>query len=215
VSFAGTALVHGLVGVLLFASRSHTPALPPVYKVRLLAAPEHVADARKAPEAVQREAGEQPAPPLKPKPLPKNAASRATPPPTDATRREAAPRTTPKTAPLPGEQPSTGSDPLTVSTEGVEFPYPEYLQNAITEIRRRWQRPSDATPLDAEVAFFVHRDGSISDLAFVKRSGNFAFDLEAEGAVEEAGRFKAFGPLPASWPSDVLYIRFFFTGRRQ
>jgi outer membrane biosynthesis protein TonB len=208
-------LVHGLAGLLILTSRSHTPPLPPVYKVRLLAAPEHVADARKAPEAVERPAAEQPAPLPKPKPVPKSAASKAAPPPTDATRREAAPRTTPKTAPLPGETPSTGSDALTASTEGVEFPYPEYLQNAITQIRRRWQRPLDSTPLDAEVSFFVHRDGSISDLQFVKRSGNFTFDLEAEGAVEEAGRFKAFGALPDSWLSDVLYVRFFFTGRRQ
>ena len=56
-------------------------------------------------------------------------------------RREAAPRTTPKVAPLPGETPSTGSDVATVSTEGVEFPFPEYLQNVVTQIRRRWQQP--------------------------------------------------------------------------
>jgi len=214
VSLAGTALVHGLAGVLVLTAGSHVAPLPPVYKVRLLAAPEQVANERKAPDAIDRPADEQPAPVPKPKPEPKNAASRTAPPPTpDATRREAAPRTTPKTAPLPGETPSTGSNEVTVSTEGVDFPYPEYLQNIMSQILRRWQRQFENMPLDAEVAFFIHRDGSVTDLQFVKRSGNFAFDLEAEGAVEEAGRFKAFGQLPTGWSSDVLYVRFFFSPR--
>jgi outer membrane biosynthesis protein TonB len=215
---AGTALVHGLAGVMLFGNTTrHRPA-PPVYKVQLVAAPEPGAETRKAPEAVERPAAEQPAPALKPKPQPKSTVSRATPPPApDATHREAAPRTTPKAAPLPGEKPSTGSDEVTVSTEGVEFPYPEYLQNAMTQILRRWQRPFQNALLEAEVSFFIHRDGSITDLQFVKRSGNFGFDLEAEGAVEEAGRFRAFGQLPAGWKSDVLFVRFFFAppGQRQ
>jgi len=102
----------------------------------------------------------------------------------------------------------------TVSTEGIEFPFPEYLQNIVSQVLRRWQRPQQATPLEAEVAFFVHRDGSVTDLRFVRRSGSFAFDLEAQGAVEEAGRFKAFGPLPEGWGSDVLFVRFYFSGQR-
>ena len=69
-------------------------------------------------------------------------------------------------------------------------------------------------PLDAEVSFFVHRDGSVTDLQFIKRSGNFAFDLEAQGAVEEAGRLKALGSLPDGWNADVLFVRFYFTGKR-
>src|SRR2546422_3743693 len=103
----------------------------------------------------------------------------------------------------------------TVSTEGVEFPFPEYLQNIVGQVLRRWQRPLQSTPLEAEVSFLVHRDGSVSDLQFIKRSGNFAFDLEAQGAVEEAGRFKAFGPLPDGWTADVLFVRFYFSGKRQ
>ncbi len=125
-------------------------------------------------------------------------------------RREAAPRTTPKVPPLPGETPSTGSDVATVSTEGIEFPYPEYLQNVVTQVRRRWQQPYGATPPDMEVSFLIRRDGSITDLEFVKRSGNFEFDLEAQGAVEEAGKQKVFGPLPTGWQPDVLFVRFFF-----
>jgi periplasmic protein TonB len=213
---AGTAVVHGLAGVLLFGGATSRRAPPPVYKVQLVAAPEPDPGARKAPDAVERAAAEPPAPLPKPRPKPKSAASHAAPPPPpDAVRREAAPRTTPKTAPLPGETPSTGSDVATVSTEGVEFPYPEYLQNIVTQILRRWQRPFGTTPPDMEVSFFVHRDGSTTDLQFIKRSGSFAFDLEAEGAVEAAGRFKVFGPLPAGWQSDVLFVRFYFSPKRE
>lgn len=214
---AGTALVHGVAAVFLFAAAAgaRVPA-PPTYKVRLIAAPAPTDETRKAPEAFERPAEEKPAPLPDAKRPPPGTVARATPPrPADAARREAAPRTTPQEAPLPGERPSTGSDVATVSTEGIEFPFPEYLQNIVSQILRRWQRPQHSTPLEAEVSFFVHRDGSITDLQFIKRAGNFAFDLEAQGAVEEAGRFKAFGELPQGWTADVLFVRFYFSGRRQ
>ncbi len=213
-ALAGTMLIHGTAGVLLFATGSdaRTPP-PPTYRVRLVAAPEPEPGERRAPEAIDRPA-EQVAPPLTRTPK-TTAASTPPPPAPDARRREAAPRTTPTTAPLPGERPSTGSDVATVSTEGVEFPFPEYLQNIVGQVLRRWQRPLQASPLEAEVSFLVHRDGSLSSLQFVQRSGNFAFDLEAQGAVEEAGRLRAFGPLPTDWPDDVLFVRFYFSGTRR
>ena len=210
----GTLVVHGLVGAFLFGTPSGHKRLPPTYTVRLIAAPAADLESRKAPEAFERPAEEKPAPaPVK---TPKSTVSRATPPPTrDQTRREAAPRTTPTNQPLPGETPSTGNDVATVSTEGVAFPFPEYLQNIVSQVLRRWQRPAQATPLESEVSFFVHRDGSVTDLQFIRRSGNFAFDLEAQGAIEEAGRFKAFGSLPDGWTADVLFVRFYFSGQRQ
>jgi len=197
----GTLVVHGLVGVFLFATPAGRVRLPPTYTVRLIAAPEADLEARKAVPAAK---------------TPRSTVSRATPPPTrDQTHREAAPRTTPTAQPLPGEKPSTGNDVATVSTEGIAFPFPEYLQNIVSQVLRRWQRPAQSTPLESEVSFFVHRDGSVTDLQFIRRSGNFAFDLEAQGAVEEAGRFKAFGALPNGWTADVLFVRFYFSGQRQ
>jgi protein TonB len=211
----GTLVVHGLVGVFLFGTPNGHKRLPPTYTVRLIAAPAADLESRKAPEAFERPAEEKPAPVPQVK-TPKTTVSRATPPPTrDRTNREAAPRTTPTTQPLPGERPSTGNDVATVSTEGVAFPFPEYLQNIVSQVLRRWQRPAQGNPLEAEVSFFVHRDGSVTDLQFIRRSGNFAFDLEAQGAVEEAGRFKAFGTLPDGWTADVLFVRFYFSGQRQ
>ena len=63
--------------------------------------------------------------------------------------------------------------------------------------------------------FIIRRDGSIvpNSLQFVSRSGNFAFDLEAQGAVEQAGNAKAFGPLPAGFADDVLPVVFSFDPR--
>lgn len=213
---AGTIAVHALAVIgLIGAGRGHVVALP-TYKVHLVAAPEPTPDAKPAPAAVQREAETPPAPVPAAKPPPKNTASKAAPPaPADTKTREAAPRTTPKAAPLPGETPSTGTDVATVSTEGQDFPFPEYLQNIVSQVLQRWQRPLESTPLEAEVSFFVHRDGTVSGLQFTKRSGNFGFDLEAEGAVEEAGRNRAFGPLPDGWSSDVLFVHFYFSGKRQ
>src|SRR5256885_13238091 len=40
-----------------------------------------------------------------------------------------------QTAPLPGETPSTGSDVATVSTEGVEFPFPERSEEHTSELQ--------------------------------------------------------------------------------
>ena len=212
----GTALVHGVVLAAFLASASGARSAPPVYRVQLVAAPEVQPDARPAPQAIQREA-EQPEPPVPtPKPPPKNTAAEAAPPPAaDTKKREAAPRTTPKVKPLPGETPSTGTAPATVSTEGIDFPFPEYLQNMQSQVLQRWQRPLESSPLEAEVSFMVHRDGSITDLQFVHRSGDFGFDLEAQGAIEETGRIKAFGALPDGWVPDVLFVRFVFSPRKR
>ncbi len=216
VGLTGTVVVHALAGMFLVvgAANARKPA-PPSYRVHLVAAPAPTEDVRKAPEAVERPAEEKPAPAPKAK-SPKSTVAAAAPPPmADNTKREAAPRTTPKTQPLPGERPSTGSDPLTVSTEGIEFPFPEYTNNIISQIAMRWQRPLQSTPLEAEIGFLIHRDGSTSDMQFIKRSGNFAFDLEAQGAIENAGLRRAFGPLPDGWGADVLFVRFYFSGTRQ
>jgi len=216
VGLTGTVVVHLLaVAFVVLSVHGAQAVAPPTYAVRLVAAPDVPADQKKAPDVVQREAATPPAPapPAKRAPAPKPAP--APPPNADTKRREAAPRSTPPTQRLPGEAPSTGRDPATVSTEGIAFPYPEYLQNIVSQVLRRWQRPQESTPLEAEVSFFVHRDGSVTGLQFTKRSGNFEFDLEAEGAVESAGQNKAFGTLPDGWTSDVLFVRFYFSGLKQ
>lgn len=209
VATTGTVALHALVAVVLFSAPGTRQPLPPVYRVELVAAPRPQPQARRAPAAVERPAEQ---PPPAPRPARRTSVAETPPPPTPepAVEREPAPRTTPDVAPLPDETPSTGSDPATVKTTGQEFPYPEYLNNVVAQIYRRWQRPSGNVALRAEVFFLIHRDGSVSSLRFVTRSGNFGFDLEAQGAIEAAGNTGAFGPLPQGYENDVLPVNFFF-----
>ena len=57
--------------------------------------------------------------------------------------------------------------------------------------------------------FVIRRDGSVADLDFVKRSGSTAFDFDAMGAVECAGKGR-FGGLPEDLPFDLLPVQFNF-----
>lgn len=209
VAFAGTFVLHAAVVGLVFATEG-THSIPdvPVYTVQLVAAPRPEPDARRAPEVIERPAQQAQAVPREPPP--QTAMAEAPPPPEEARDKEPAPRNTPDVEPIEGEEPSTGSDPATVSVTGVDFPFPEYLGNIVAQIYRRWHRPEGNASLRAEVLFFVRRDGTITNLQFVQRSGSFGFDLEAQGAIEAAGNSGAFGPLPEGFAGDILPVSFFF-----
>ncbi|MBX6330394.1 MAG: TonB C-terminal domain-containing protein, partial [Gemmatimonadaceae bacterium] len=105
-----------------------------------------------------------------------------------------------------------GTDVATVRTEGVDFPFPGYLENIVRQIALRFNPPRN-TDARAEVMFLIRRDGSVSGFRFLTRSGNFAFDLECQGAVDQAAQVKAFGPLPSEFPDDVLPVIFSFDPR--
>jgi len=111
-----------------------------------------------------------------------------------------------------GPEGGRGTDVASVSTEGVEFPYPGYLENIVRQIALRFHPPGNSSNT-AEVMFLIRRDGSVSDFRFVTRSGNFAFDLECQGAVDQAAQVKAFGPLPSGFADDVLPVIFSFDPR--
>jgi periplasmic protein TonB len=209
-AFAGTLVLHGAVVAAMTGGPERERQLtPPVYRVSLVAAPRPEPQARPAPAVVERPA-ERAAPAPAPAPRRTTVAPTAPPAAKPDVQREPAPRTTPSTELLPGVTPSTGSDPATVQTEGQEFPYPEYLRNLVAQVLRRWQRPTARVALQAEVFFLIHRDGSISNLRFIRRSGNFAFDLEAQGAIEAAAAAAGFGVLPEGFANDVLPVSFFF-----
>ena len=103
-----------------------------------------------------------------------------------------------------------GTDVATVRSEGIEFPFPGYLNNIVRQIAIRFKPRNASARLKAEVRFLIHRDGSVSDITFIRRSGNFSFDLEAQGAVDAASSALAFGPLPAGFADDVLPVVFSF-----
>ncbi len=213
----GTTLLHAAAIALIVATpHSEAKVGPPAYAVELLAAPEPQPALKKAaPEAIPTPPQEKPAP-MKPRPakLPPKAPPKPEPkPPPDRETKEAPAKTRAPEKPLPGETPSTGTDIATVKTPGLDFPYPEYLRNIVSEVYRRWDRPSGGGNLQAEVSFLILRDGTVREIKFIRSSGNFAFDLDAQGAIEAAGNAKAFGPLPDGYPADVLPVSFYFTPR--
>ena len=115
-------------------------------------------------------------------------------------------------APVAGGGPigGKGTDVANVRSEGIEFPFPGYLNNIVRQIALNFRPRNPAAKLRSEVTFLIHRDGSVSDFKFVKRSGNYAFDLEAQSAVEAAARSRSFGPLPGGFRDDVLPVFFSF-----
>ncbi len=207
----GTILVHAAAIGFLFTTVQPSKASPPSYAVELVAAPAPT-QKRLAREALPTPPPEEKPAPVKPKP-PKPAkapAPKPKPPPPSEERKEPPPKTAAEATPAPGETPSTGSDVATIKTPGLAFPYPEYLRNIVTQIYQRWDRGSAKQRNFAEISFLILRDGSVRDIHFVTRSGSFAFDLNAQGAVEAAGNSHAFGPLPDGWDADVLPVSFYF-----
>lgn len=207
-------LLHAAaVAALLAVGPKDRPALPPVYRVRLIAAP----PGDRAIGTVTPPARTPPA--TRPTP-------RRTPPPTTTQRAPAARRTTAatanppttKTPPSKTAQPQAGGGPVggrgtdvtNVNLGGIEFPFQAYLDNIVNQIAMRFPREWSAA-LSAEVTFLIGRDGSVrGQPRLTKRSGSFEFDTEALGAIELVGRRRAFGPLPAGFADDVLPVTFSF-----
>ena len=231
-SFALSALFHAVVGVFAFQSLKQPKpiALPPMYRVNIVAAPagERAIGEVKPPASQpaapvtqastpQSSVKEMPLPAAKPIRKPPVRAtpteSKATPSakPSAAVPAEAKPTEPETQAPPAGGGPvgGKGTDVATVRSDGIEFPFPGYLNNIVRQIALNFKPRTDAK-LKAEVRFLIHRDGSVSNLVFVRRSGVFSFDLEAQGAVEAASSARRFGPLPTGFPDDVLPVVFSF-----
>jgi protein TonB len=208
----GTVVVHGAAALFLVSQVRTTTATPPVYAVNLVAAPAPTERKRIAREAVPTPPQERP-PPVKPKPTPPPKTPpkpEPKPPAPSEPDREPPPPTAAPVTPAEGETPSTGTDAVTIKTPGLEFPFPEYLRNIVNQIYQRWDREGARQNSFAEISFLIRRDGSVHDIRFVTRSGSFAFDLSAQGAIEAAGNAFAFGPLPDGWEADVLPVSFYF-----
>lgn len=214
-----TAAIHGLLVVLLVmvAVGRATEASPIVYAVELVAAPAPSANPprRAASEAVATAPEQNVAPVLPPVRQTKTPPPPPTPVPERVQRTDQAITTRAPVEPLPGETPGTGQDIANIRIQGVAFQYPEYLRNIVTQVLRRWQQPTGRVNLTAEVAFTIQKDGSVTDIEFLKRSGSFAFDLAARGAIEAAAEAGAFGPLPSGFNGVSLPIAFAFEPRNR
>ena len=213
---AGAALLlHVALGAMVIVAKGPTaPKLPPIYKVNIVAAPPGpsaigvVNPPKAAPEASVPPRAEKLAPAPTP-PKTKSATTKAPPREVTPTPVAPAPRTQP-TAPAAGGGPTggRGTDVANVRTEGIDFPFPGYLNNIVRQIKVRFNPPQGIQR--AEIMFILHKDGSVSNLRFLVRSGSYEFDLEAQGAVEAAASNKAFGPLPEGFTEDALPIVFSF-----
>jgi protein TonB len=212
-----SAAIHAALAAVAFIAFRSPPAvtLPPMYHVELVAAP-----------AGERAIGEvKETPPVKTAPVtaprPSDATVKTMPAP-DKTADNPVRRATPDVAiPKVGTKSNAakagggpiggkGTDVANVRSEGIEFPFPGYLNNIVRQIALNFKPRNPNAKLRAEVTFLIHRDGSVSDFKFVKKSGNYAFDLEAQSAVETAARTRAFGPLPGGFSDDVLPVFFSF-----
>ncbi len=215
-------LLHAaVIAALVLLRPPPAPVMPPVYRVNLIAAP---AGPRAIGTVQEKPAVEQPKPviPPKAKPTPKPAkvvtrkAAKPAPATKAATPAPSEVKTKPANAKTPaaggGPEGGKGADVATVHTPGIDFPFQGYLDNIVRQIALRFDA-GGAGALTAEVAFLIHRDGTVSDFRFQKRSGSYTFDLSAQGAIDAAGGARAFGALPSGYPNDVLPVIFTFDPR--
>jgi len=200
----GSLSLHGALIVLgLFtADATRIPPMPQTVRVRMVAAAPEDAPVRvdPAPPEIAEVEHRPPPPDLTPVERPRTE--------TPKVRAETPPPVEPE--PEPARTEEIGEEPVNVQLEGSTFAFPDYLSNIIRQVNRYWRPPADGRALSAEVSFVIHRDGSVSDIEWIRRSGSPSFDLVARGAVEAAGRDRAFGPLPAAYPRDALRVSFFF-----
>jgi len=217
--FGISVMLHASLVAAAFLARPGPPkAMPPVYKVNLVAAP---AGPRAIGEVTRAPTPPTPTPAVPPKRAEVNPRDMPAPskPKTPPARRPAPATPTPQPKSVPKDVPATragggptggtGTDVANVRTEGVEFSDPAYLNNIVRQIALRF-KPRNPGSLRAEVFFILKRDGTVGEFRFLTKSGAYAFDLEAQGAVESAGSAKAFGPLPESYSNDFLPVIFRF-----
>lgn len=232
-----SAAAHLAIAAVLLLRHAAAPApMPPTYRVNLIAAP----PGARAVGVVQPPSPVRPAAAAAPA-RPAAAAARTVPAttgmaaPPRAARPRVPPAATPSAAASPRAAPAApapaapaaavappragggptggrGTDVANVQVDGTAFPYPGYLDNVVRQIALRFRPPSGGA-LTAVVAFLIRRDGSVTGIRLTTRSGVYAFDTEAMGAVDAAAHAHAFGPLPQGFTDDALPVIFSFDPR--
>jgi outer membrane biosynthesis protein TonB len=206
---AGSLALHaGLAFFLLVVAPALPTTMPPrSYRVRLVAAADETAPQRLDPAPAEVAEEEHRPPPPQPEVERRPETERPTiveeTPPPDEPARE------------PARGPEVGEETVNVQLDGAIFPFPEYLTNIIRQVNRYWRPPGGGRAYRAELAFVIQEDGAVTDVEWIRRSGDPTFDLEARGAIEAAGRSLAFGPLPEGYPRDRLRVSFYFDPSRR
>jgi outer membrane biosynthesis protein TonB len=214
-------MAHGsLAVVVLVATQVNHTAMPPIYRVELIAAPRAAERAVGAVTETPPPPAAPAAPPKRPEAAPKEVITARKAPPSRKAPAKATPtpdaRSAGRDAPAPkaagGPEGGRGTDVASIKTEGLEFPDPAYLRNIVRQIALRF-KPRDPSHLHAEVVFLIRRDGSVFNPQLRVSSGSYAFNVEALGAIDAAAAARAFGPLPAAWADDVLTVIFTFDAK--
>lgn len=214
-------LLHGGLVAAFFVLRPGAPPPgPPIYRVRLIAAPageRAIGVVQPKPEPVV----EKLPPVAPPKPTPKKTPAPVKTPPKQTKQTPTAATPVPNPAPPKTAEPAPtagggatggrGADIANVVNTGIEFPYPAYTDNIVRQLIKFFGQTN--ARFTAEVSFVIRRDGTVDPetIRFVTRSGNYSFDQRAYGAVEAAANAKAFGALPPGFREDILPVRFRFT----
>jgi outer membrane biosynthesis protein TonB len=212
----------GILTAAWLSTRHHRPQFEFLaYEIELVSPPPAVQAAQPAP-AQQQLVVEKPRPepvrePPKPepekvqveKPQPEPPKPQPAPEPTPP-KPEVEQTSTPAVTDVPPEKPPENpGEGINVRMEGLKRDYPQYYNNIISQILRcfRWRNGGS---WQASVTFVIHRDGSVGDLEFAKRSGSTSFDFEAMGAIDCAGQGRL-GPLPDDLPWESLPVLFQFS----
>lgn len=223
-------VLHGAVAALAWLSTFHQPVVTEFlsFEIELVSPPaavqaeertparEELVVERPAPEPQRTQPAPEPDAPVMeperpaPEPEPRPAPQREPTPEPEPQPPEPSPEPAPATAPEPPPEtpPATSGEGINVRLEGLRRDYPLYYENIIRQIQRcfRWQGAGNWV---TKVYFIIRSDGNVSDLEFVTRSGNTAFDFEAMGAIDCAGQGR-FGPLPEDLPYETLPVEFEF-----
>jgi TonB family protein len=93
--------------------------------------------------------------------------------------------------------------PLQFDTKGVEFG--PWVRRFVAQVRRNWFVPYAAMSLRGRViiTFFVHRNGSLTDVTIVSPSPVESFNLSARNALLASNPTE---PLPPEYPEDKAFF---------
>jgi periplasmic protein TonB len=203
---ASVALHVGILVPMFVLTRAPEPVMFETIRINLVSMPAPVEATQPSPPPPEPEPE-----PVREEPAPEPVVEqpRTEPPPRQPEpQRTERPRTPPPTPPQrtpPATEPTPGAD-VTIQTEGIQFPFPEYLNNVVVQLYRyfRWTEPGNPR---ATIYFEILPDGSVRNIRVIRPSGNIRFDFAVQGAVETAGNRGAFGALPDAFAGASLPVQ--------
>jgi protein TonB len=109
----------------------------------------------------------------------------------------------------------TGSGGIGVGAGSFGERFGYYVDLLRQRVAEKWQTsdvdPRLQTAPPVVVTFTIHRNGSLTGVRVVQRSGNSVLDTSAQRAIYDAAPMP---PLPAGWDRDSATIEFWFELKR-